>query len=92
MAIEILWPDTDADAAINSLNQTVFQLRRYIDPAYRGGESAEYVISNADQVALNVELIYTDIDEIRRLPDRLSECDWAHRQVVRAAGNRPRSG
>jgi DNA-binding SARP family transcriptional activator len=81
-AIDLLWPDADGDSAINSLNQTVFQLRRYLDPTYRGGESPEYVISTADQIALNDELIHTDISEIHRLPERLSSADWQHRHVA----------
>ena len=41
MAIDILWPEADGDSAVNNLNQTVFQLRRYLDPAYRQGESPD---------------------------------------------------
>jgi LuxR family transcriptional regulator, maltose regulon positive regulatory protein len=82
MALEILWPDSDPESAVNSLNQTVFQLRRYIDPGYRGGESAEYVLSTSEQVALNADLVYTDIAEIARLPGRLASLDWQHRQVA----------
>jgi DNA-binding SARP family transcriptional activator len=81
MAIDILWPDSDPDAAINSLNQTVFQLRRYIDPTYRGGQRPEYVISSSEQVALNPDLVRTDLDEIRRL-DRISGADWTSRRAI----------
>jgi DNA-binding SARP family transcriptional activator len=79
-ALDILWPDADPDAAINSLNQTVFQLRRYIDPAYRGGESPEYIVSTAEFVGLNPDLVLTDLAEIRRLPTRLAAADWHQRQ------------
>jgi LuxR family maltose regulon positive regulatory protein len=82
MAIEILWPEADADAAVNNLNQTVFQLRRYIDPGYRGGESPEYVISSSDQVALNPSLVHTDLEQIRRLQLKTSGADWAERQAA----------
>ena len=74
--VEFLWPEADADAAINNLNQTVFQLRRYIDPDYRGGESPEYVTSTSDQISLNQDLVYTDLAELRRLPQRLDGSDW----------------
>jgi LuxR family maltose regulon positive regulatory protein len=83
-ALDILWPDADPIAGINSLNQTVYQLRRYIDPEYRGGESTEYVASSADQVALNAELVVTDLDEIRRLPDRLTSAAWKSREQIAA--------
>jgi len=61
MAIDILWPDADGDSAVNNLNQTVFQLRRYLDPSYRQGESPEYIISSAEQVALAPGLVHTDL-------------------------------
>ena len=80
MCVEILWPNSDADSAINSLNQTVFQLRRFIDPKYRGGESPEYVISTPDQVGLNPDLIHTDLAELRKLPAQLSGAAWSQRQ------------
>ncbi len=70
-AVEILWPDADADSGVNNLNQTVFQLRRYLDPGYRAGESPEYVISTSEEVRLSETLIRTDLAEILRLPDRL---------------------
>lgn len=81
-ALDILWPDADPVAAINSLNQTVFQLRRYIDPTYRGGESPEYIVSTAESVGLHPDLVLTDLVEIRRLPTRLAAADWRQRQVL----------
>jgi DNA-binding SARP family transcriptional activator len=66
-ALDILWPDADPASAVNSLNQTVFQLRRLIEPNYREGESPQYVISNVDSVQLNEELVVTDLAAIRRL-------------------------
>ena len=80
MAIDILWPEADGDSAVNNLNQTVFQLRRHLDPGYRQGESPEYVISSAEQVSLSTELVRTDLQEIRRLPERLANANWDQRQ------------
>jgi ATP/maltotriose-dependent transcriptional regulator MalT/DNA-binding SARP family transcriptional activator len=82
MAVDLLWPDADGDAAINNLNQTVFQLRRYLDPTYRQHESPEYVVSNAEQVALAADLVHTDVEEVRRLPDRLVGVPWPQRQEI----------
>jgi len=82
MAIDLLWPEADADAAVNNLNQTVFQLRRYIDEDYRGGESPEYVMSTSEQLSLSTDLVLTDLEELRRLPDRLAHGDWDQRQVA----------
>ena len=51
--IDRLWPTADGDSAVNSLNQTVFQLRRHLDREYRAGDSPEYVSSTAEVVELN---------------------------------------
>jgi DNA-binding SARP family transcriptional activator len=87
-AIDLLWPDADPSAAVNSLNQTVFQLRRLFEPGYREGDSPQYLISNVDTVHLNRDLVVTDLDEIRRLhlevhkpDDTASRADLAHRLV-----------
>jgi ATP/maltotriose-dependent transcriptional regulator MalT/DNA-binding SARP family transcriptional activator len=66
-AIDLLWPDSDPASAINSLNQTVFQLRRLIEPTYREGESPQYVVSNVDAVQLNPDLVTTDLVTIREM-------------------------
>jgi DNA-binding SARP family transcriptional activator len=82
MAIDVLWPESDPASAINNLNQTVFQLRRALDVKYRDGESPQYVVSTADTVHLNPDLVRTDLDEFRRLakiePGRFVETThWA---------------
>jgi len=82
MALDLLWPDADADAAINSLNQMVFQLRRHIDPDYRAGARPEYITSSSDAVGLSPELVRTDIDELHRLDARLGDGSWSERQAV----------
>jgi DNA-binding SARP family transcriptional activator len=67
MVLDIMWPDADPGAAVNNLNQTVFQLRRAIDAAYRDGESPLYVTSTVDNVQLNPDLVRTDLQQFRRL-------------------------
>ena len=66
VVMDVLWPDSDPAAAVNSLNQAVFQLRRVLDPNYRDGESPQYVLSTVDAVQLNPDLVTTDLDEFRR--------------------------
>jgi len=80
VAIDILWPEADGDSAVNNLNQTVFQLRRCIEPSYKQGETPEYVISSAEQLALAPDLVHTDLHELRRLNDRLPNANWQQRQ------------
>lgn len=73
--ISALWPDADAISGDNSLNQTVFQLRRELDPAHREGESPPYVVSTPDSVSLNPELVQTDLQDLRRLALRIADGD-----------------
>lgn len=82
MAIDILWPEADGDSAVNNLNQTVFQLRRYLDPSYRQGESPEYITSSAEHVGLAPGLVQTDLVEVRRLADRFASASWQQRQAA----------
>jgi len=71
--MDLLWPEADPAAAVNNLNQTVFHLRREIDPTYRDGESPPYILSTADVVQVNPELVTTDLDEFRRLSRLIRE-------------------
>jgi DNA-binding SARP family transcriptional activator len=47
------------------LNQSVYQLRRVIDPRYRDGDAPQYVISTVDTVLLDPALVRTDLQEFR---------------------------
>jgi DNA-binding SARP family transcriptional activator len=56
-AIDSLWPDVDPSAALNSLNQTVYFLRRVFEPTYRDELSPGYVGQDGETVWLDPELI-----------------------------------
>ncbi len=58
--LDALWPESDPGAAVNSLNQTLFQLRREIDADYRDGYSPPYIISSADHLQLHPDLVEID--------------------------------
>jgi ATP/maltotriose-dependent transcriptional regulator MalT/DNA-binding SARP family transcriptional activator len=65
--VETLWPNADPGDGVNSLNQSVYQLRRAIDPSYADGESPQYLIATSDSVALDHDLVTTDLQSFRRL-------------------------
>ncbi len=58
--LDDLWPDLSPDAAANSLNQTLYFLRRDIDPGYEIGTSAEYVRFEGETLALDEDLVMSD--------------------------------
>jgi ATP/maltotriose-dependent transcriptional regulator MalT/DNA-binding SARP family transcriptional activator len=55
--VESLWPDQDPASALNSLNQTVYFLRRVIEPSYREDLSPGYVMQDSEMVWMDVELV-----------------------------------
>ena len=55
--VEALWPDMVPEIAGNSLNQTVYFLRRVFEPGYKEDTSAGYVRHESDLIWLDPELI-----------------------------------
>jgi DNA-binding SARP family transcriptional activator len=58
-------------AAVNNLNQSVFQLRRLFDEHYHDGESPAYILSTSESLQLDSQLVRVDVDEFRSLAGRL---------------------
>jgi DNA-binding SARP family transcriptional activator len=58
--MEALWPDQTPKSALNSLHQTIFFLRRELEPWYEDGASADYVHMDAELVRLDQDLFQVD--------------------------------
>jgi DNA-binding SARP family transcriptional activator len=69
-ALDVLWPEADPIAAVNSLNQSVYQLRRVLNPQHRDGDSPQYILSAPDALQLNPDLVRSDLGEFRQLITR----------------------
>ena len=67
-----LWPESDPGSATNSLNQTVFQLRKVLHRAAAVDWNPPYLIAESDALALNPSLVQTDLGEFRELARRYS--------------------
>ena len=52
-----LWPDHDPNSALNSLNQTVYFLRRVFEPDYAEDLSPGYVGQDGETIWLDPELV-----------------------------------
>ena len=63
--VDALWPDQDPVAAANSLNQTVYFLRRVFEPRYVDDLSPGYLRHETDLIWLDSELISSDSDACR---------------------------
>jgi DNA-binding SARP family transcriptional activator len=70
--IDNLWPDNDPQSALNSLNQTVYFLRRVFEPEYSDDTSPGYVGQDGETIWLDAELIESRsrrcLDIIREMP------------------------
>jgi DNA-binding SARP family transcriptional activator len=68
--LEALWPDLEPSVAVNSLNQTVYFLRRVFEPRFKEDESAEYVKHDGEVVRLDSSLVTSQSTLCRALVDR----------------------
>ena len=55
--LDALWPDLDPEVAVNSLNQTVYFLRRVFEEAYSDDLTPGYVHHDSDVVWLDPDLV-----------------------------------
>ncbi len=55
--LDALWPELEPEIAVNSLNQTVYFLRRVFEPRYREQVSPGYVHHDSDVLWLDGELV-----------------------------------
>ena len=55
--VDALWPDSDPASATNNLNQSLFYLRRSIDPWYEDDVSVDYVGFQGDVIWLDHHLV-----------------------------------
>jgi len=58
--LEALWPNQSPAGAANSLHQTLFYLRRDIDPYFNESHSIHYLVVETDLVFLDPELVQVD--------------------------------
>jgi DNA-binding SARP family transcriptional activator len=65
--LDALWPDTDPAQAVNSLHQTVYFLRRVIEPMYSDDLSPGYINQDSELLWLDQELISSRSVQCRAL-------------------------
>jgi DNA-binding SARP family transcriptional activator len=70
--LDALWPEQSPEAAVNSLNQTIYFLRRVFEDPYSDELSPGYVHHDSDVVWLDSELVTSRSLECRRLIREMS--------------------
>lgn len=73
--LEALWPDAEPDVAVNSLNQTIYFLRRVFEPDFKESLSPGYLSYDSEVIRLDAELVEA----------RSARC----RALIRALGREP---
>ena len=72
-AIDALWPEAEAQAGLNSLNQAIYHLRRALDPDYdlalQEGTPIPYIRHEAEMVTVNLDLVSFDSARLRSTLD-----------------------
>ena len=71
--IEAIWPEADPSSGLNSLNQTIYFLRRVLEPGYVEDTSPNYIHHDSDVVWLDAGLVTSRSIECRRLIDTISD-------------------
>lgn len=71
--IDALWPEAEAQAGLNSLNQAIYHLRRALDPDYdlalQEGTPTPYIRHEAEMVTVNLDLVSFDSARLRSTLD-----------------------
>ena len=67
---ELLWPDRDADAAANNLNQALYAARRALDAAGDDGAAAVVLIDGAVVLEAQVDVDAFEAAATRARADR----------------------
>jgi ATP/maltotriose-dependent transcriptional regulator MalT/DNA-binding SARP family transcriptional activator len=78
-AVDALWPEQDPDGAMNSLNQTVYFLRRVFEPEYREDVSPGYIHQDGETIWLDRELIGSRSERCRGMVRALRDADTSTR-------------
>lgn len=65
--IDALWPELDPSLGLNSLNQTLYFLRRVFEPAYHEDTSPGYVHHESEVIWLDESLVDSRSNACRRL-------------------------
>jgi DNA-binding SARP family transcriptional activator len=69
--LEALWPDLEPNVGLNSLNQTIYFLRRVFEPDYEEELSPEYIRHDSNLIWLDPELVTTRSSECWELIRRI---------------------
>ena len=89
--LEELWPEQSPSGAINSLHQTLYFLRRTIDPWYEDNQAVDYIAMGSELVYLDQDLVHVDsVSFQRQASDAIARANLTRdgTAILRAYGGR----
>ena len=75
-ALDALWPDLAPSTAVNSLHQTIYFLRRLLEPDYKEGIGAGYLQFDGEVLSFDPALVRS---ASRRCWELISSCEGGRR-------------
>ena len=68
--IELLWPDSDPESAINNLHKAIHLARHALEPELKSAADSHFVLTRGQQIVLSAPgKLYIDVEEFERQAD-----------------------
>src|SRR5882762_9427546 len=68
--IELLWPDSDPESAINNLHKAIHLARHALEPELKSAADSHFVLTRGQQIVLTAPgKLYIDVEEFERQAD-----------------------
>ena len=68
--IELLWPDSDPESAINNLHKAIHQARHALEPELKSAADSHFVLTRGQQIVLSAPgKLFIDVEEFERQAD-----------------------
>ena len=65
--IELLWPDSDPESAINNLHKAIHLARHALEPGLKSAADSHFVLTRGQQIVLSAPgKLYIDVEEFER--------------------------
>lgn len=66
--MDLLWPEQEPEAALNSLHKTIHAARRALEPNLKSGADSQFILTQGQQVLLRAPgKLWIDVEEFERL-------------------------
>jgi DNA-binding SARP family transcriptional activator len=68
--IELLWPDSDPESAINNLHKAIHLARHALEPELKSAADSHFVLTRGQQIVLSAPgKLFIDVEEFERQAD-----------------------